>query len=146
MSSIFSGFVSSGTNVFSFSMFQENNSLATVDVIPPATLARDSPGKAASYRFQRTRQRLAMYRHDLLVALRLVNRVEKEVIQAEWERWVLQESRRCLLLGDMLSEQDTSGDGEVKNDFAGRADIEQWYRDYCTSCQREKERIVNSVD
>ena len=131
-------------------MFQENNSLATVDVIAPTSFSRDSPGKAASYRFQRTRQRLATYRHDLLVALRLINRVEKEVIQAEWERWVLQESRRCLMLGDMLSEQnagdDEDGASAIKNEFAGRADIEQWYKDYCTSCQRERKRIEDTLD
>ena len=124
-------------------MFQENNSLATVDVVAPASFARDSPGKAASYHFQRARQRLATYRHDLLVALRLVNRVEKEVIQAAWERWVIQESGRCYLLGEMLSKKHHDDDetAPVKNEFAGRADIEQWYKNYCTSCQQERKRI-----
>ncbi|KAL1961352.1 hypothetical protein VTO42DRAFT_80 [Malbranchea cinnamomea] len=130
-----------------FSIFQENNSLDTPDAAPLTTLDHDSATKTAGFRFQRTRQRLATYRHDLLVALRLVNRVEKEVIQAEWERWVLQESRRCQMLGNLLnaSDQDSEDDitSEIKSQFAGRTDVEQWYQDYCMSCQKEKERIAN---
>lgn len=126
-------------------------------MMPPPTPVHDSSTRSTSYRLQRTRRHLGTHRHDLLVALRLVNRVEKEVLQAEWERWVLQESRRCQALGSVLNHQsvergDAGDDGyDDDNDsilfekqFAGRPDIEKWYKDYCLSCQREQKQIMNS--
>jgi len=47
------------------------------------------------HRITRSRQHFGSYRHDLLVALRLVGTVEKEAMRAEWENWVMSESSRC---------------------------------------------------
>ncbi|KAH0241705.1 hypothetical protein KCU71_g24038, partial [Aureobasidium melanogenum] len=59
------------------------------------TMSKGS-SKRSQLRLQRTRHSLARYRHDLLVALRVVNRVEEEVVHAEWEDWVFEEERKCI--------------------------------------------------
>ncbi|RYP64051.1 hypothetical protein DL770_009260 [Monosporascus sp. CRB-9-2] len=65
--------------------------------------ALSSPAsRATAQRLRRTRQKLGVYRHDLLVAMRLVNRVEREVMRSEWENWLLDENLRCDEVGEVL--------------------------------------------
>ncbi|EAQ91219.1 hypothetical protein CHGG_03154 [Chaetomium globosum CBS 148.51] len=44
--------------------------------------------RATARRVRRVRQRMGAYRHDLLVAMRVVNKVEREMLHAEWESWL----------------------------------------------------------
>lgn len=90
-------------------------------------------------RVQRSRDALAKYRHDLLVGLRVVNNLERDVILAEWEDWVHAEDKKCsraeLLLnqprkssksGEELQEPGTEHlDDRFRADFAA----------YCASCR-----------
>ncbi|KAJ9637306.1 SNF1-interacting protein [Coniosporium tulheliwenetii] len=77
---------------------------------PDASFASTTPSLSptapsthrTSHRLHRTRQSLGAYRHDLLVALRVVNSVEREVLRAEYENWVLDEGMRCRKLEGML--------------------------------------------
>ncbi|KAK5711192.1 SNF1-interacting protein [Elasticomyces elasticus] len=46
-------------------------------------------------RLHRTRDSLARYRHDLLVAMRVVNRIERDVVEAEFEEYVRSEAKKC---------------------------------------------------
>ncbi|KAI0480344.1 PH domain-containing protein [Xylariaceae sp. FL0804] len=62
-----------------------------------------SSSRATARRLRRTRQRLGSYRHDLLVAMRMVNSVEAEMLRAEWENWLLDEDHRCEQVGAALS-------------------------------------------
>lgn len=114
---------------------------------------KDAVTKRATKRLQQTRERLATYRHNLLVALRVVNSIEKEVVQAEWERWLRQELRRCQQVEVLLRKNDGEDVGDVSEDasdqrvFAGlKGDIKQWYEKYCPSCQREQEQVEESND
>ena len=59
--------------------------------------------RAAARRLRRTRQRLGGYRHDLLVAMRLVNSVERELLRSEWENWLLDENLRCDQVAEALA-------------------------------------------
>ncbi|KAH7049162.1 hypothetical protein B0J12DRAFT_625143 [Macrophomina phaseolina] len=89
--------------------------------------------RATSTRLHRTRQNLAAYRHDLLVAMRLVNRVEREVLQAEWENWVLDENVRCKRVGDMIRK---------RNQTEGGIDsVVEWWEGYCGDCGRALEGL-----
>ncbi|KMU89886.1 SipA3 [Coccidioides immitis H538.4] len=130
-----------------FSVFQESNLYATNEGgLVPADAAKR--GNSVAYRLQRTRQRLGTYRHDLLVALKVINSIEKEVIRAEWERWIQQETRRCHMVDNMLNNRGTKPDkdraDDVKQRFSGREDdIENWYKDYCLSCEQEQKRILD---
>ncbi|KAL2002909.1 hypothetical protein VTN02DRAFT_5563 [Thermoascus thermophilus] len=136
-----------------FSTFHEQ-SLLSHDI--PLTLTasgpRDAISKSAARRLQHTRQRLGMYRHDLIVALRVVNSIEKEVLQNEWERWLQQELRRCGQVEALLKvNEDNDGDEDAilwaKTLFSRRKeDVMRWYEDYCMSCQKEQEQVdMNSL-
>ena len=79
----------------------------------------------AARRIQKTRQQLGKYRHDLLVAMRVVNGVEKEVVRSEWEGWVTDEARRCRAVEGIADTNSSS------------SEVGEWYQDYCRSCQQE---------
>ncbi|KAE8144998.1 hypothetical protein BDV25DRAFT_79388 [Aspergillus avenaceus] len=109
---------------------------------------RDSATKSAAKRLQQTRERLAIYRHNLVVGLRVVNSIEREVLQNEWERWLRQELRRCQQIDDLIWKgynndgDDTQVDQKGQNIFAGLSDdVRQWYESYCTSCSQEQELV-----
>lgn len=96
--------------------------------------SRGTARRAVS-RLQRTRQSLARYRHDLLVAMRVVNRVEEEVVQAEWEEWVREEENKCKRVQAMMGEgQKRRGDGD---DVAGEEGLGEEFNRYCESCRGE---------
>ncbi|OJD36353.1 transcription factor 3 [Diplodia corticola] len=90
--------------------------------------------RATGTRLHRTRQNLAAYRHDLLVAMRLVNRVEREVLQAEWENWVLDENVRCRRVGDMIRKRNETDGGSVDA-------VMEWWVGYCGECKRALEGL-----
>jgi hypothetical protein len=85
-----------------------------------------SPSIHGPRRLHRTRQNLGSHRHDLLVALRVVNRIEKEVIEAEYENWLLDETHKCERVGTMLGE-----DGRK-----AKKEVEAWMKGYCGDCEQ----------
>ncbi|KAI8634533.1 hypothetical protein F5Y19DRAFT_461275 [Xylariaceae sp. FL1651] len=111
--------------------------------------------RATARRLRRTRQRLGSYRHDLLVAMRLVNSVETEMLRSEWENWLIDENTRCDQVGAMLQESSESGGlkaGPTKDQVAQRVlggkggedakkqaekkeSLQRWYEEYCGSCR-----------
>ncbi|PGH17322.1 hypothetical protein AJ79_01206 [Helicocarpus griseus UAMH5409] len=152
-----------------FSTFRENNAMRSSDLpwlFTSSSSARDTKAKTAAQQLQPTRERLGIYRHNLLVGLRVVNRIEREVILAEWERWLQQETQKCHVIEIMLSKDrarinKSAGDGDGgegddgdeivlgldKRFAAGKiGDIEHWYKDYCLSCQRELEGMRGSME
>lgn len=96
--------------------------------------------KRAEARLHRTRHSLARYRHDLLVAMRVVNRVEKEVVMAEWEEWIREEEGKCWRVESMLrdgkkAKGSTKGGKKVEDvDAEG---LGEEFAEYCRSCRRE---------
>lgn len=134
-----------------FSAFSENTlRYAELPLSLSTSGPRDAVTKSAVKRFQQTRERLGTYRHSLLVALRVINSIEKEVIQNEWERWLREELRRCrqveILLGGNASEDETDMEAakaaQAERIFAENAgSVKQWYDRYCSSCQLEQEQV-----
>ncbi|KAI9656566.1 MAG: SNF1-interacting protein [Bathelium mastoideum] len=128
---------------------------------PAATSLADPSGgsrsSTTSRRLQRTRSALGGYRHDLLVALRVVNRIEKEVVEAEWEAWVRDEVGKCAQLEVVLREKRNAtsahsreGQGDVEKKIQvlleeegnkREGGIEKWYQEYCGSCRLEWQGI-----
>lgn len=90
----------------------------------------------AGARLQDTRQRLARYRHDLLVAMRVVNRVEGEVLQGEWEEWLRSERNRCEKMRKLLAKRGHNGTagGSAQTEVLG---LEHELAEYCGSCEAE---------
>ena len=109
--------------------------------------------RSTARRLRRTRQHLGSYRHDLLVAIRVVNNIEREMIKAEWENWLLDENTRCKQL-EMILREDQTGisptmwirginpqpalDAQNKEK---RESLKQWQKEYCGSCLREREML-----
>jgi hypothetical protein len=110
---------------------------------------KESVARSAVRRVQQTRERLGVYRYNLLVALRVVNSIEKEVIQSEWERWIQQELRRCRQVEDLLAEDGDRTGAQSKNGqkvLTGlNDDFRHWYETYCSSCQREQEQFAANL-
>ena len=116
--------------------------------------------KQRSRRLQRTRTALGGYRHDLLVALRVVNRIEKEVVEAEWEAWVRDEVRKCGQLEVMLHGKGANSSVDSKKGSKDKQEklqvmfgdlatdqevgLEKWYQSYCGSCRIEWEGLKAS--
>ncbi|KAF2400299.1 hypothetical protein EJ06DRAFT_425649 [Trichodelitschia bisporula] len=105
------------------------------DASYPLTVARPPPGASSTIstlrRLQKSRQNLGGYRHDLLVALRVVDRVEKEMLRSEWESWVWAESTRCRQVASLLGQQDQA---EVDS-------LKSWLDGYCGSCLSEMQKL-----
>ena len=103
-------------------------------------------GGASGARLHRSRDALARYRHDLLVALRVVNRVERDVVLAEWEDWVQAEERKCARVENMLRsraqrQQANKSGNKGKNVEMGveelDAELGAEFVEYCASCRSE---------
>ncbi|KAF2665034.1 transcription factor SipA3 [Microthyrium microscopicum] len=86
------------------------------------TIARSTRSMLA--RITKTRHNFGSYRHDLLVALRMVGSVEREMLQAEWENWVMSESNRCRQVETLLH---TAGRNDTQK-------LRSWWEQYCMSC------------
>ncbi len=117
-----------------YSTFRTANQLDDLDAPLPI-----SSEKGDARRIQQTRRKLALYRHDLLVAMRVVNSVEKEVLRTEWEGFVRGEWRRCRQFGRFLEEEKKEENGN--GTMTGLEEVERWLGDYCESCRWEFEGL-----
>ncbi|CAK7240626.1 MAG: SNF1-interacting protein [Sporothrix thermara] len=126
--------------------------------------------RATAQRLRRTRQRLGAYRHDLVVAMRVVNSVEREMVQSEWENWLADETQRCDQVGAMLADRNarrertfdktttttttTTTTATTATDIERSEDkkkeqkemqrltlLSHWYEDYCGSCRSEQSAL-----
>lgn len=97
----------------------------------PSTNSPLTPSTQSTRRLHRTRQNLGSHRHDLLVALRVVNRIEKEVVEAEYEHWLLDETHKCDRIGAMI---EGSGKGKEK-------EVEAWVKGYCGDCRSSLDSV-----
>lgn len=117
----------------SFNAFQSLTNASSPDAPPEDTLPTlSSPtSRAAARRLRRTRQRLASYRHDLIVAMRVVNGVEREIVRSEWENFLADENARCEEMRGVLDREEGKGE-------EGRQRVEAvrgWVEEYCGSCE-----------
>lgn len=109
--------------------------------------------RATARRLRRTRQRLGNYRHDLLVAMRIVNGIEREMMQSEWENWLDDENARCeqvrgLVLAEGEQRQGQGQGQKVLREAGGvgtqlnREALREWYGEYCGSCEADRRGLL----
>lgn len=98
----------------------------------PSSHSPISPSTRSVRRLHRTRQNLGTHRHDLLVALRVVNRIEKEVVEAEYKNWLLDETHKCSKVRALLEEAGGKGKEEQ---------VEAWVKGYCGDCKMSLDSI-----
>lgn len=75
--------------------------------------------------------------------MRIVNSIEREMVQSEWENWLADENVRCdklktMLEADKSTKTKRSGDQKVmapKIDEGKRETLREWYDTYCGSCK-----------
>ena len=77
------------------------------------------------------------YRHDLLVAMRVVNSIEKEMMQAEWEDWLRRETGSCERMEEMIARN-------VDNEKA-IGELREGFEDYCQSCREAGKRVFSDT-
>ena len=116
-----------------------------------ANVYKSSPAPSASVgRLQRSRQRLGSQRHDLIIAMRVINSIEQETVQAEWESWLHDESARCRRIETLIRAKragfsndrgKSDGDGSDQHFFGPErlewTKAQAWHETYCGSCARE---------
>jgi hypothetical protein len=73
------------------------------------------------------RQQINVVRHELLVSLRSVNIVEKELVEGEWMTWLWEELYRCHRAAQLLTEV-------PREDLEKRIDDLAKFKDYCRDC------------
>ncbi|PKS12925.1 hypothetical protein jhhlp_000266 [Lomentospora prolificans] len=119
-----------------FTAFQAINSATSLDSPYEDAGAHlsSASSRATAQRLRRMRQRLGAYRHDLLVAMRIVNSVEREMLQSEWENWLVDENSRCDHLRSVLKAGSDAG-GDVDSERRERA--RAWVEGYCGSCWKD---------
>lgn len=97
--------------------------------------------RSTAIRLRLSRQRLASYRHDLIVALRTVNSLERDLIRSEWHNWLIEETSRCRHMQDVLDLQavseKTGGDKSAEYNSTVEEDVSAWLIEYCGSCKNE---------
>jgi len=111
-------------------------------VAPPENITHPSSGmcwnkflshstagdRAMGQRIHTGRETLGRYRHDLVVAVRVVNALERELMKAEWERWVYGELEKCRFAAKILGSMDGV------EGLQGVGGLEE----YCGDCQQVK--------
>ncbi|KAK5990263.1 putative PH domain-containing C19A8.02-like protein [Cladobotryum mycophilum] len=106
--------------------------------------------RSTARRLRKTRQRLGTYRHDLLVAMRVVNTIEREMLQSEWENWLTNERSLCDDLEMML--QDGGDRGKIEESATQKVmssisedrkkALETWRDEYCGSCRSDYDSVM----
>lgn len=118
----------------------------------------DTPTKSTARRLRRSRQQLGSYRYNILIAMRLVNQIEKGLIRAEWDNWLFDENIRCKKVTLLLREDSEASPeenrrkilGHLSKFSAGEAwqkrekieDLRRWKETYCDDCAMEQELLA----
>lgn len=105
------------------STFREHLLLtSSISITPPSRLSR-------------TLASLAQSRHDLLVALRVLNRVERDVVTAEYEGWIEAELQNCARVHMMIADG-RRNESESTDEVLGVLGEE--FERYCSDCRGAK--------
>lgn len=115
-----------------------------------------SSTKSTAKRLRRTRQHLGSYRYDLMIAMRVVNNIERNVLKAEWENWLLDENMRCKQAHMMLRENQTNSlsSSKVKGGSSQQVlqvddnmnELRKWHQEYCGSCKAEQDLLTQGEE
>ncbi|KAF7879595.1 hypothetical protein EAF04_000790 [Stromatinia cepivora] len=110
--------------------------------------------QSTAKRLRRTRQNLGSYRYDLLIAMRVVNNIERNVLKAEWENWLLDENMRCKQAQMMLRENraNTLPISKAKGGSSQKVlqgednmnELRKWHQEYCGSCKAEQDLLAQA--
>ncbi|OQO03125.1 hypothetical protein B0A48_11380 [Cryoendolithus antarcticus] len=116
--------------------------------LTPALVSTDKAYRS-DHRLSRTRDAIARYRHDLLVALRVVNRVEKDVVLAEYDTWVREEAAKCEKMRNVLRGREKARSKAKSKEqqviSSKERGVSEEMERYCGSCNVELARVKNGT-
>ncbi|KAF7546640.1 hypothetical protein G7046_g9242 [Stylonectria norvegica] len=109
--------------------------------------------RSTARRLRRTRQRLGSHRHDLLVAMRVVNSIEREMLHSEWENWLVSEKVLCDDLDTVLDKEHQTSGGKAKQDSTSQKIMKamspdrqralgEWRDGHCGSCRSDHQAVM----
>jgi hypothetical protein len=75
------------------------------------------------------RQQLSVIRHELLVSLHTVNKVEKELVDGEWMTWLVDEMYKCDVAAQYIV---TVSDDDLEKRMQDIGKL----KNYCEDCNR----------
>lgn len=83
--------------------------------------------------------------------MRIVNSIEREMVQSEWENWLADENVRCdklktVLESDGNTKSRRNGDQKVMAsniDEGKRETLREWYDTYCGSCKLDYTALMS---
>lgn len=102
-------------------------------------------GPSLGVSLQQSRDSLAKYRHDLLVALRVINRIEKDVVSAEFETWVHSEEQKCERVENMLRQLSEKEPNSKGKKAVYMAELGEDFAEYCHSCRIEASSLDTGI-
>ena len=70
--------------------------------------------------------------------MRVINSIEKEIMQAEWENWLRGETGRCERMEEMIA-------GNVNQGKAMGEEARERFEDYCQSCREAEKRVFSDT-
>lgn len=108
---------------------------------PARHLSASASTKSVARRLEQSRQNIASYRHNLMVAMRLVNKIDLDILNAEWQNWLFSENIQCRRLRKMLAETRKNSSDESIGPTRDHEHIEKWYGEYCGSCRRAQDAL-----
>ena len=78
----------------------------------------------------------------------MVNRIEREMMWAEWEKWITGETGRCRQMETLLAEHATGRSPSQHRQFVHgneSTSIQTRFENYCHSCRRAHESIPDGA-
>lgn len=136
-----------------FSRVLNTTSLDDTTAVVPTRPRRTTSIHSTTNRLRKMRQRLGSYRHDIMVALRLIDRIERNAVRAEYEHWLFTENKMCLQVQRLLHgkiQRSQSDSSESTNNVTASSSrvstnrleqMSEWLNTYCESCRAEQNMI-----
>lgn len=120
-----------------FNKFKNQSFVINYDRLSPwNTTYGDESTKSMGKKLRQSMWEIGVKRHDLMVQLKSLTSIEKELGLAEWKNWLMSEINRCLFVKSTIFNQvnDTLGSREISDELgAGMADI----MNYCNDCTEQ---------
>lgn len=145
-------------NGFSYDHFREIANITDLDspYQNAGAMFSETSTRSTARRLRRTRQHLGTYRYDLTVAIRVVNKIETEMMKAEWENWLLDETTRCKQVQTMLQANQAGSstskkgkttkaqqvmEAKARERHGNMEELRRWHGEYCSSCKLEQDML-----
>ena len=117
-----------------FSLFKQNSFIFNLDADSDWSNYFGSNARDVARLLKSSFQDIGIKRHELLVKLKILKSMEEEIIQAEWQNWLMSEAQKC----DYVMDNVVGQIDEVDNYQEGVDNIIE----YCHECKKILANLV----